>query len=274
MRYLIILAALGIIIVGCKADTVSIGCEDGVEEICDGVVDSSSMVTVGASEFMMGCDELVNNCYEDETPYHVVDVPEFEIYRTEVTIGQYRACVDDDTSCSNPSVYSPYCNWRYYDREDHPVNCVDWYQARTYCEWDGKRLCTESEWEKAARGTDGRMYPWGDEEPDCNRVIMYENDGVCGEERTWPVSSKPAGVYGLYDMSGNVWEWVEDDFHGNYLGAPVDGSAWIDSPRANYRVVRGGGGTDSDVLSLRSFVRGDMADPYGVNYILGIRCCR
>ena len=135
--------------------------------------------------------------------------------------------------CNNlPSDYRSFamggrCNW-----ETHPINCITWYKARHYCMWSGKRLCSESEWTKAARGADERIYPWGNEEPNCYRVAM--NDGMrgCEEGHTWSVGSKIPGIYGLHDMSGNIWEFVEDDWYINCEGAPSDGSAWVDSPRS------------------------------------------
>jgi formylglycine-generating enzyme required for sulfatase activity len=99
-----------------------------------------------------------------------------------------------------------------FKASDHPVVCVAWDEAKAYCEWVGKRLPTDIEWEKAARGTDGRTYPWGDDELSCEYAIMYEGDAGCERKTTWPVGSKPKGAspYGAVDMSGNVLEWVAD----------------------------------------------------------------
>ena len=162
----------------------------------------SPMVTIPAGSFMMGCNESVDsNCDEDgrEEPYHDVNIPEFEVDVTEVTLGQYRVCVED-YHCSAPDTEDEECNWEHSERENHPVNCVDWYEAKAYCEWSGKRLCSESEWEKAARGTDGRVYPWGNEEPTDERAVIQGSLSQVG--------SKLPCVYGLYDMVGNVSEWV------------------------------------------------------------------
>ena len=133
-------------------------------------------------------------------------------------------------------------------------------------------MCSESEWEKAARGTDGRIYPWGNEEVTCDRAVMDEeldNDG-CGEGSTWPVASKSAGIYGLYDIIGNVEEWVEDDKHDNYIGAPMDGSAWLDHPRHSSRILRGGHWARFSSIPLRSSYRDDRG---GSDSYSGIRCC-
>ena len=241
-------------------------CSEG--DCCSEGKCSSPMMTIPAGPFMMGCNgDIDDNCSGDgrEEPYHEVNVPDFEIDSTEVTVGQYLDCVEDGSFCSEPSTGS-LCNWGESDREDHPVNCITWYDAKAYCEWAGKRLCSESEWEKAARGTDGRIYPWGNETPDCTRIVM----GGCPGD-TQPVGSKPAGVHGLYDMSGNVFECVEDDWHSTYNGAPSDGEAWVENPRASDRVVRGGCFV-FDAAFLSASGRG-YGGPGASNGYLGARCC-
>ena len=249
--------------------------ECGEYEICDGSQCTASMVSISGGIFMMGCNSSADNyCWFDdrELPYHNVNVSEFEIDLTEVTQGQYRVCVYE-SSCSEPVVDRDQCNWNYSDREDYPVNCIDWYQAKAYCEWSGKRLCSEAEWEKAARGTDERIYPWGNEIATCDRAVMRNVADVfgCGAERTWPVGSKPAGIYGLLDMSGNVWEWVEDDYHNNYDDAPDDGSAWINSPRGPEQVYRGGS-FNTAAIGLRASHRHHGISSHNYDG-LGVRCC-
>jgi formylglycine-generating enzyme required for sulfatase activity len=147
----------------------------------------------------------------------------FYIDRHEVTVAQYRRCVRAG-ACTPPAKVA-YDNWRTPGRERHPVHGVTWYQASAYCAWVGKRLPTEAEWEKAARGTDGRRYPWGSEAPTCNRVVMgfisRHHDGPpapawvtpgpgCGRFSTMPVGSLPGGEspYGVQNMAGNVIEWT------------------------------------------------------------------
>ena len=231
------------------------------------------MVTVSGGSFWQGCNaEVENACDSNEKPYHQVTVPAFEIDEYEVTVGLYGDCVDTG-SCSVPDT-GTYCNWGVSGREGHPVNCITWYQAREYCAWAGKRLCSESEWEKASRGTDGRKYPWGNEEATCEYCVMDDGGNGCGEDSTWPVGSKPAGASpcGAMDMSGNVWEWVEDDWHGSYNEAPTDGSAWVEDPRASNRVERGGSFYGYD-YGLRSSDR-DYYDPADVSDTVGARCCR
>ncbi|MBI4706179.1 MAG: SUMF1/EgtB/PvdO family nonheme iron enzyme, partial [Deltaproteobacteria bacterium] len=115
-----------------------------------------AMVSIPPGTFEMGS----NDGGGDEKPVHSVTVAAFEMDPTEVTVAQYRKCVSDG-GCSEPSG----CNWEESGRDDHPVNCVDWQQAGAYCAWAGKRLPWEEEWEYAARGTDGRIYPWGNGAP-------------------------------------------------------------------------------------------------------------
>jgi formylglycine-generating enzyme required for sulfatase activity len=126
----------------------------------------------------------------------------------------------------------------YYDA-DYPVVHVDWSQASAFCAWEGKRLPTDAEWEKAARGTDGRIYPWGDK---FDGSQLNYCDASCGFER-WkddtyddghavmaPVGSYPAGAspYGVMDMAGNVWEWVNDQYQSDYYSSALRGGAWYD----------------------------------------------
>ena len=241
--------------------------------------DCGEMVTVPGGPFMMGCNEAVDTeCLDTQHPYHEVNVPSFEIDKYPVTVALYRECMDAVAGCLEPTVHSS-CNWQHPDRDDHPVNCLRWHQARRYCEWAGKRLCSEAEWEKAARGTDGRKYSWGNEPVSCEYAVFNEGgepaDRGCGEGGTWPVGSKPLGVspYGALDMSGNVREWVEDDWHSSYEDAPTDGSAWVDEPRAHFRVLRGGGFW-STARGVRASARSNMNPDDGSYSYLGARCCR
>lgn len=146
------------------------------------------------------------NCHGDERG-RTIELPTFLIDRTEVTVGQYSACVEAG-ACSAPNTRND-CNFGASGRRDHPVNCVDWEQARAYCAWAGKRLPTEAEWEKAARGVDGRRYPWGDEGPTPTRAnLSGAHDGFSA---TSPVGRFLAGAspFGALDMLGNVSEWLD-----------------------------------------------------------------
>jgi len=159
-------------------------------------------VDVPAGEFLMGSDPAVDpNADTDEMPQHPVYVDAYRISRHEITNGQYERCVRAGV-CRVPG------NRTYYDDPDyadHPVVYVDWYDARDFCTWVGKGLPTEAEWEYAARGPEGHIYPWGNDPPTCERAQFGECEG-----NTVPVGSLPDGASwcGAEDMAGNVWEWA------------------------------------------------------------------
>ena len=257
------------------------------------------MVKVPNGTFRMGCNEEKDSscsCPDsDECPSHNVNVPGFFIDQYEVTVAAYRACVDQGR-CETPSGHGE-CNWGVSGRGQHPVNCIDWYQARVFCTWAGKRLCSESEWEKAARGTDGRVYPWGDEDPlsaqtkyggpvgnfadDTAKTVHTSWTVITGYD-DWYADTAPAGQfekgaspYGALDLSGNVWEWVEDCYQSTYdSGAPLDGKARTACTTHDgaARVIRGGG-FDYYAVDLRASNRVDDGPDDDVVFI-GARCCR
>ena len=228
----------------------------------------------------------------DERPIHPVTLSTFYMMKNEVTVDQYRACVTAGGCTSNhlggyewpgkKYSTSEFCNWPHANRGSHPINCVNWAQARAFCAWAGGRLPTEAEWEYAARGRGlPREYPWGNEAATCARAIIghkgtctTQNPCGCGKNTTWPVCSKRAGntVQGLCDMAGNVWEWVEDCWHNDYNGAPANGSAWTGNCVGTYRILRGGAGNRTTKL-LRSAYRYRLHPIYRYDY-LGIRCAR
>ena len=146
------------------------------------------------------------------------------------------------------------------NRPNQPVVGVSWHECQAYCRWrsaaEGQHyhLPSEAEWEKAARGTDGRQYPWGNKF-DASRLNSLEGDQFVYLTTPVGIYSTGANPYGCLDMAGNVWEWVEDDWHDSYDDAPDDGSAWVDNPRGTYRVVRGGS-WGNDAHDCRSARRG------------------
>ena len=219
------------------------------------------MVLVPEGPFQMGSE----TGYPAESPVHVVKVDAFYIDAFEVTLAQYRACVEAGF-CSLPAE-ADRCEWTEGGPDDHPINCVYWQQAFDYCSWAELRLPTEAEWEKAARGTDGRTYPWGEEEIDRDRA-NYK-----GTNTAKPVGSYPEGTspYGAYDMSGNVWEWVADWWDENYYSTnPTDNPVGPDS--GEFKVLRSG-----SWCFLEFSQRSARREPYGpqvTDMDIGFRCAR
>ncbi|MCK6575517.1 SUMF1/EgtB/PvdO family nonheme iron enzyme [Myxococcota bacterium] len=199
---------------------------------------------------------------DNQLPAHDVTVPDFLLWRTEVTVAQYRACVDAGV-CRAPRQDGG-CNYGVAGREDHPVNCVTWSQARTFSQWVGGDLPTEAAWEFAARsGGRDQSQPWGGEQPSCDLAVIdpvgagtpSPNDG-CGQQRTDVVCSRPRGnsAQGACDLIGNVWEWTLDYGHDDYEGGPVDGSAWLEPP-TNTRVLRGSSWNDDISVTASALTR-------------------
>jgi formylglycine-generating enzyme required for sulfatase activity len=215
-------------------------------------------VRVPGGSFQMGS----NDGDSDEKPVHTVRVRAFEMSRTEVTVAQYAACVSEGV-CTKPNTGGT-CTWGVSGKEDHPVNCVDWNQASTYAKWAGGRLPTEAEWEYAARG--GQSYAYAGSS-NVDEVAWYVSNSGGG---THPVGRKKANGYGLYDMSGNVWEWVQDLYHSSYTGASADGSAWESG--GSLRVPRGGSwGSGAGRVRVADRYVNDPGDRFS---ILGFRLSR
>ena len=213
-------------------------------------------VSIPGGSFLMGFGGEYNT-----EPVHRVSMKAFEMTKTEVTIGQYKACVEVGV-CSAPSVYE--------GGDEHPIVRVNWEKARTFSEWAGGHLPSEAEWEYAARSAGKvRKYPWGDEAISCEKALTKG----CGVYATAPVCSKPKGntEQGLCDMAGNAYEWVMDWYHSSYEGAPTDGSAWI-NPSGTNRIVRGGSWL-TDALDARSFYR-LLRDPTAGDVYVGFRLAR
>jgi eukaryotic-like serine/threonine-protein kinase len=223
-------------------------------------VDGAEMVYVPAGEFLMG-SEVGNS---DESPEHTVYLYDYWIYKYEVTNDQYRLCVEEN-NCIKPRDTLSFEASGY---GNHPVVYVNWRQAKEYCTWAGGRLPTEAEWEKAARGTDGGTYPWGEERPTCNLAHIPG----CGGG-TAPVGSFPEGAspYGALDMAGNVWEWVADWYDADYYGRSPDANP-TGPGSGDTRVLRGGS-WNFYVSFLRSSFRYWYYPDY-TNDFNGFRCLR
>ena len=200
------------------------------------------MVRVPGGRFIMGCDDAADRACRANETRSKPSLKTFWIDKTEVTVDAYRSCVDKGL-CTAPGTGRD-CNWGRSGRGRHPVNCVSWHQATEFCRYMGKRLPSEQEWEKAARGSNGRKYPWGNETASCKyAVIDGEGGDGCGRDSTWPVGSKTAGVspYGAFDMAGNVWEWTTDKYRATGSARVVRGGAWnykAKYGRASHRYYR------------------------------------
>jgi eukaryotic-like serine/threonine-protein kinase len=243
-----------------------------------------AMVRVAAGTFQMGTE----NGGSSEGPVHQVTITRaFDLDRTEVTVGAYAACVDA-RKCKPAVLHGPFitdalvaqqgsqCTGIDRSRSSVAINCVDQLQAAAYCEFMGKRLPTEAEWELAARGTDGRVYPWGSEPPTCDRSNFAPSAGEsCGVRPRAPmeVGSLPLGASpsGAVDLAGNVWEWVADGW---------DPVVYQRGTSVNPRVrstgrqgVLRGGGWDQAASTVRSTTR--LAYDSTTGHVgTGFRCAR
>jgi len=227
--------------------------------------DGMLMVYVEAGVFQMGG----GNGWPNENPEHSVTLDSYWIDQTEVTNGKYALCVQSG-ACSPPADPSSITRASYYGSgqyEKYPVVHISWDQARVYCEWAGSRLPTEAEWEKAARGEESRIYPWGNTV--AKTFANYDQrDGDTSAVGSYESGKSP---YGAYDMAGNVWEWVEDWYGESYYReSPVSNP---NGPTSGVmRVLRGGAWFTKDFY-VRSTFR-YAYDPSLSDVLNGFRCAR
>jgi formylglycine-generating enzyme required for sulfatase activity len=256
--FIIVLLAASLIISSCSSGSPTPGL--GVHSTKISPKDGMTLMYIPAGEFLMGATysaepqesktERGRFVVVNEDPQHTVYLDAYWIDQTEVTQEMYARCVAEG-DCAQPNCAN--------SGDNYPVVCVSWYDAKDYCTWAGRQLPTEAQWEKAARGTDGRIYPWGDAPATCEYAVINDGtgSGFCGQgNNVSPVGSKPKGVspYGALDMAGNTWEWVADWYAEDY---------YQDSPRNNptgpdtgqTRVVRGGGEYDYYWYDVRTTAR-------------------
>lgn len=210
-------------------------------------------ITFPASTFRTGCDPERLACAPGDPPPREVKLGPFAFDRDEVTAADYLACMDAG-ACPDARKESPTCSLGQPGRERRPMNCTTAAHARAYCAWRGARLPTEDEWERAARGVDGRIHPWGDAPADCTRAVFRDPALGCVADGPAEVGSKPAGATpeGAQDLAGNVWEWV----------TTPDGAE-----------AGRGGAFDLPATELRTFVRIGVAAGTRSNNA-GFRCAR
>src|SRR5215208_4891528 len=227
------------------------------------------MIVLPAGKFIMGSPENEPDRHASEGPAHQVTVAKpFAVSKFEVTFDDWDACVAAAACSRAPDSWG---------RGDMPVINVSWNDAKQYVAWlsqvtgEEYRLLTESEWEYAARAGANTPYSWGEDpatgDANCDGCGSYWD-----RKQTASVGSFKPNAFGLFDMHGNVWEWVEDSWHDNYDGTPSDGSAWLQGSDPSYRVVRGGSWRNE-----REFVRAAVRFKRNANVrfdTLGFRVAR
>jgi len=234
--------------------------------------DGAALIFVPAGEFLMGSDHRTDPYFWGaEEPEHNVYLDAFWIYRVEVTNAMYERCVEGQ-ACPRPAQDHSNTHSEYYGNPtyaDYPVIYVSWVHATSYCRWAGGRLPTEAEWEKAARGTDGRLFPWGDASPSSQQANFRDS----GYRDTVSVGTYSGAVspYGVLDMAGNVWEWTFDWFQSAYYDVTP-----YENPRGpasgSSRVMRGGSWHNT-ADGVRTVARASIK-PDDTFDTLGFRCAQ
>lgn len=241
---------------------------------------ANQRIAVPAGPFQMGCSQGDKKCGTDEGKVGgtSINVPAFVIDKNEVTVADYKKCMAAG-KCERPKDHqrNKYCNLDAPDRDNHPINCIDWKDAAAYCQSIGARLPFEAEWEKAARAGTKTAYPWGNS-VSCKQAIL--DDGVtqgsvkdepdgCGEDRSWPIGSRQANALGLFDMHGNVGEWTANWYSDNAL-TTLYAKGDLKGPQGGKQRVVKGGSWDENIPNLRSSFR-NVKPPVSGNGVYGSR---
>ncbi len=245
-------------------------------------------VTVSGGTFKMGCDkETEGTCPEDTVPLHEVELSGYEMDKFEVPVELYELCIAENI-CTNDNAEEPHyrtssdspnCNIGNPERKNHPANCVTWHGAKAYCEWLGKRLPTEAEWEYAAKSGKVQIYPWGNTpEASCDNTVMKSSANGCGTNTTYPVGSRPSGAseQGIYDLSGNVAEytadWYEKKFYSTDEASQKDTQGPAEPEKDKYKVIRGGSYIYGENHTRASFRSSAKLDDKAIDF--GFRCVK
>jgi formylglycine-generating enzyme required for sulfatase activity len=229
--------------------------------------DDAPMVTIPAGPFWMGVDGMIG--LEDEKPRHKVWLDAYRMDLYEVTVTRYARFLG--ATRREPPVYWDTVNLA--EHGDRPVVGVTWEDAEAYCRWAGKRLPTEAEWEKAARGTDERPYPWGSQKPapDLANYALGARFSYSQVLRPVGTYEKGRSPYGLFDMGGNVWEWVQDWYDGAYYARSPERNP-AGPAEGQFKVLRGGSWSDMGNYML-TYGRFKLP-PSTRNSYTGFRCAQ
>lgn len=235
------------------------------------ILQSVEMILIPAGEFRMGNSNITPKDIQNVKPAHDVFLGDYYIDKYEVTNGAYTLC-EKAGVCKRPYSLISFARPQGYYSDpgyaNYPVIYVDWNMAKTYCEWRDARLPTEAEWEKAARGTSNKYFPWGSNKIDCK----YARYGACGRD-TSEVGIHPDGVssYGIHDLAGNVWEWLSDFYGVDYYSLSPSNNPQGPAT-SEYHVARGGA-WNSESEQLHVTFRNRFRPSYNY-YNLGFRCAK
>lgn len=227
--------------------------------------DGMEILFVPQGAFIMGSE----NGDEYERPVHSVYLDDFWIDKTEITNSMYYLCMELGT-CDAPlsdGFTAPKDHYKDTTKADHPVVNVTWYDAETYCEWVGRRLPTEAEWEKAARGVNGQIYPWGNQDPTPELLNFDKNNFSLMPVGSFPLGASP---YGVMDMAGNAWEWIADWYDDDYyeISPSKNPTGPIEGTRRSMR----GGAYFQPAYEVRTTFRGSTPPDYNRSGDMGFRC--
>ena len=246
----------------------------------------SGSAAIPAASFKMGCDkDLEGECPEDAVPVHEVALSSYVMDKFEVPVELFELCMAENV-CTNDDPEKPHyrtsaefdkCNIGNPDRKNHPANCVTWYGAKAYCEWLGKRLPTEAEWENAAKSGRVQIYPWGNNPAaSCDNTVMKGEANGCGSNTTSPIGSKASGIseHGIFDLSGNVSEytedWYEKKFYSTEEASLQDTQGPAEPEKDKYKVIRGGSYIYGENHARSSFRGSAKLDAMDTDF--GFRC--